>query len=369
MPFHSISDPNPNSDAVANRLRRSQNAEKKNRSNLKPFNSKTNFKKKGGAEQQKPSGQVKNRPNNPLITTTYFHFGPSLKDELSLDLGRSRRDGGTTRNAPCPPPVTAMTTSVDGPSQYCEVCKVYCRNLKILLQHKNGKGHQKNVRAYEKLLQRSTNINEQQSDQIPTSQLNLTDRPKVQESEINGCPIQNMASEDNRKKEIQLENNVENISEVPAEAPDCKTMYNSAARDQRLKGRRQRGEGGNCLRTNDGSKPAEISKPVLWSFYCKTCDVKCDLEIDYRKHLKGKKHINKLKCAQLGHSGVFVSPKAFYGKHLSLNLALKLKNCKLMLPSAFLMDLGTTPTCLESCQITGLPANSALIPLKILPPR
>jgi len=183
----------------------------------------------------------------------------------------------------------------------CEICKVECNSPEILEQHKVGKKHQKNMRVHEEL-QRRNAINEQQSGEIPTSQLNLTDQPKeVQESEKNGHPTENMGSGviiNNHEEEIQLQNNVGNMSEVPAEVPEGKTVDNSAARGRGLKRKKKGGKGGKYMRTNDGSKPVEPAQTM--SFRCELCDVKCESQVVYQSHMTGKKHLSKLRRASSG---------------------------------------------------------------------
>ncbi|KAK8464828.1 hypothetical protein PHAVU_010G071500 [Phaseolus vulgaris] len=180
----------------------------------------------------------------------------------------------------------------------CEICKVECNTPEILEQHKNGKKHQKNMRMHEEL-QRRNALNGQQSGQIPTSQLNLTDEPKqVQESEKNGCPAENMGSGvivNNHNEETQLQNNEGNISEAPAEAPEAKNMDNSAGRGRGLKRKKKGGKGGKYMRTNDGLKAVESAQTV--SFRCELCDVKCESQIVYQSHVTGKKHLSKLRRA------------------------------------------------------------------------
>ncbi|TKY63657.1 hypothetical protein E2542_SST13536 [Spatholobus suberectus] len=154
------------------------------------------------------------------------------------------------------------------------------------------------MRVHEEL-QRRNAINGQQSGQTPTSQLNLTDQPKkVQESEKNGCPTENMGSGvivDNHKEEIQMQNNAGNISEVPAKVPEGKTGDNSAVRGRGLKRKKKGGKGGKYMRTNDGSKPVEPAQTV--SFRCELCDVKCESQVVYQSHVTGKKHLSRLKRA------------------------------------------------------------------------
>lgn len=180
----------------------------------------------------------------------------------------------------------------------CEICKVECNTPEILEQHKNGKKHQKNMRVHEEL-QRRNALNGQQSGQIPTSQLNLTDEPKqVQESEKNGCLSENMGSGvivNNHNEETQPQNNVGNISEAPAEAPEAKNMDNSGTRGRGLKRKKKGGKGGKYMRTNDGLKSVESAQTV--SFRCDLCDVKCESQIVYQSHVTGKKHLSKLRRA------------------------------------------------------------------------
>ncbi|KAK7349689.1 hypothetical protein VNO77_07261 [Canavalia gladiata] len=209
---------------------------------------------------------------------------------------------------PLPKPAQAPAAPVQPPvptrKACCEICKVECNTPEILEQHKNGKKHKKKMKMHEQL-QICNTINGQQSGQIPTSQLNLTDQPKkVQESEKNGHPAQNVCSVgsevivDNHKEEKQLENNAGNISEVPAEVPEEKTTDNSAARGQGLKRKRKGGKGVKFMRTNDGSRSVEHPTPAQPPLKCELCDVKCESQAVYQSHMAGKKHLSRLKRAQ-----------------------------------------------------------------------
>ncbi|KAL2337580.1 hypothetical protein Fmac_012026 [Flemingia macrophylla] len=204
----------------------------------------------------------------------------------------------------------------------CEICNVECNTPEILEQHKNGKKHQKNMRVHEEL-QRHNAIKGQQSEQIPTSQLNLTDEPKkVRESEKNEFPKQNVPSGvivDNHKEEIQQQNDAGNISEVPAELPVGKSMDNSAARSQGLKRKKKGGKGGKgvkYMRTNDGSKPGE--PPQTMSFKCELCNVKCESQVVYQSHVTGKKHLSRLRRAHDHQTSSGVGQQALSGAHLGL---------------------------------------------------
>ena len=193
---------------------------------------------------------------------------------------------------PLPPP----------PKAWCEICKVGCNTLEVMEQHKSGKKHKKNMKAHEEL-ERQKAINGQQSEQIPTTQLNLTDQPKkVQESEKNGGPAENMGSEVaavNHKDETELQNNVGETSAVPAEEPEVKTGNNSAVKGRGLKRKMRGGRGSKLTRTADGSRrPPEPRKTDLFiPFKCELCNVKCESEVVYQSHVTGKKHLSNLKRA------------------------------------------------------------------------
>ncbi|KAJ1378305.1 Zinc finger C2H2 superfamily [Sesbania bispinosa] len=166
-------------------------------------------------------------------------------------------------------------------------------------QHKNGKRHKKNMKAHEELQRRNV-INGQQSEQLSTSQLNLADQPKnVQKSEKKECPTENLGSEitaNNHKDVIELQNNVGETSEVPAEEPGGKTTDNSAARGRGLKRKMRGGKASKFMKTNDGSRPVQLSKPEqAISFKCELCNVKCESNVVYQSHLNGKKHLSRLK--------------------------------------------------------------------------
>ncbi|KAJ1428202.1 Zinc finger C2H2 superfamily [Sesbania bispinosa] len=129
-----------------------------------------------------------------------------------------------------PKPAPVPTAPLQPPPMiYYEICKIECNSPEIMEQHKNGKRHKKNMKAHEELQRRNV-INGQQSEQLSTSQLNLADQPKnVQKSEKKECPTENLGSEitaNNHKDVIELQNNVGETSEVPAEEPEGKTTDN-----------------------------------------------------------------------------------------------------------------------------------------------
>lgn len=196
-----------------------------------------------------------------------------------------------------PKPARVQTATVQPRMVYCEICKVECNTPEIMEQHKNGKKHKKNVIVHEKM-QRYNAINGQQNEQVPTPQLNPTDQPmNIQESEEKKSPAKIVSSEitaDNQKDEIKLQNNVGETSEVPAEMPEGITMENTAARGRGLKRKGRGGKGRKHLRTADGSKLVQVSKPEQpIVFTCELCNVKCESQVVYQSHVTGKKHLKR----------------------------------------------------------------------------
>lgn len=279
-------------------------------------------------------------------------YGPAISNAAYAPAAAAAAAGATSevqpsssvsgQTAPKPAQVPAAPLKPSPRYVQCEICKVDCNTPEILEQHKKGKRHMKNIKVHEELqrhkaingqqsvlipstqlnltdqlkqVQESdkkgyptenmvsevTAINGQQSGQIPSSQLSLTDQPKqVRESETRGCSAENMGSEvaaDNHKAEKELQNDVGQTSEVPAEEPAGKTTYNSAVRGRGLKRKMKGGRGCKYTRTDDGSRrPVAPPKPQQAApFICELCNVKCETQVVYDSHLTGKKHLSRLK--------------------------------------------------------------------------
>ncbi|XP_027335556.1 uncharacterized protein LOC113849679 [Abrus precatorius] len=242
-------------------------------------------------------------------------FGPAISKSTAAG-ATSVVEPSSSVSAQTPLPKAAQVSAAPRKA-CCEICKVECNSPEILEQHKNGKKHKKNMKMHEQLQRRNT-INGQQSGQLRTSELILTDQPKeVQESKNNGCPSENMGSQvivDHHKEEIQMQNNAGNISEVPAEVTEGKTLESSAAGGRGLKRKKKGGKGGKYMKTNDGSRPVELPKPAQpVSFRCEMCDVKCESQVVYQSHVTGKKHLSRLKRAHSHQASAVVGQQTLSG--------------------------------------------------------
>ncbi|KAF7844893.1 zinc finger protein 385A-like [Senna tora] len=208
---------------------------------------------------------------------------------------------GATPEAP--PTVTKVPTAPLQPSsnkEWCEICKVECNSLDILEQHKNGKRHKKNLQVHEEL-QRHKAIDEQQSGQMATSELNVTVQPeKPSESKTEGCIAEKLGSEAadaNPKDASELQNNTGETSEVPADEPKGNPRDGFAPRGRGCKRKIRGSRGGKFMRTNDGlRRPVEPPKPKQpTTFICELCNVRCESQVVYDSHLIGKRHQSTLK--------------------------------------------------------------------------
>ncbi|CAJ1783280.1 unnamed protein product [Sphenostylis stenocarpa] len=181
---------------------------------------------------------------------------------------------------------------------WCEICKAECNTPEMLEQHTNGKRHRKNLLVHEEV-QRLKALNGQQSENIFTSESNLTIQPEKVESAIKGLAEEKVGSEapiDSHNDETELQNNE---VEVKTEEPQEEPRENSSIQGHGFKRLMSGGRGGKYMRSDDGSrKLVEPRKPKhkqVTSLICELCNVKCDSQVVYNSHLTGKKHMSNFK--------------------------------------------------------------------------
>ncbi|XP_059644382.1 uncharacterized protein LOC132286132 [Cornus florida] len=184
---------------------------------------------------------------------------------------------------------------------WCELCRVDCTSLEILEQHKNGKRHKKNLQRFEELKSASKPVTE--NEQKPVSDLNpeATLQPEnVREGEENKETLPANLPNGGVTDENKVENEQSNVQ---ARRPSMNRFDNQR---RGMKRKMRGGRGGKRMKTSDTPRwPVEPPKPkVVIPLICDLCNVKCDTQEVFDRHLAGKKHISKLKRFE-GHQAMY----------------------------------------------------------------
>lgn len=183
------------------------------------------------------------------------------------------------------------TAPIKRPPQaaWCELCRVDCTSLEILEQHKNGKKHKKNLQKTGELQNAIKPVSEIQDEHKSAAESNLE---IVQEGEDNKKQTlpENLTTETlNNENKVGMERQ----NDVPEQRRGMKRMMRG-------------GRGGKRLRTDGPRRPTEPPKQpkVVIPLICDLCNVKCDTQEVFNRHVAGKKHISKLKRYE-GHQAMY----------------------------------------------------------------
>lgn len=198
------------------------------------------------------------------------------------------------------------------PSQaaWCELCRVDCTSLEILEQHKNGKRHKKNLQRIEEL--KNANVTGTEISNEPVDESNFhpeeSDDAEGEEKQVKELPGEAIANENEIESE---QKNVVEQTEKPAEEHSESQAGNPRMEhsDNWRRGTKRRmrgGRGGKRAKMFEAQRrPIEPPKPkVVIPLICDLCNVKCDTQEVFDRHLSGKKHIAKLKRFE-GHQAMF----------------------------------------------------------------
>ncbi|KAE9459401.1 hypothetical protein C3L33_08686, partial [Rhododendron williamsianum] len=172
---------------------------------------------------------------------------------------------------------------------WCELCRVDCTSLEILEQHKNGKKHKKNLQRKEELQNAIKPVTEIQNEQKSVAESN----PEIVQE-----------GEDNKKPTLPANSTTEALTNENKVGME---RQNDVAEQRRGMKRMMRGgRGGKRLRTDGPRRPMEPPKQpkVVIPLICDLCNVKCDTQEVFDRHLAGKKHISKLKRFE-GHQAMY----------------------------------------------------------------
>lgn len=199
------------------------------------------------------------------------------------------------------------------PSQvaWCELCRVDCTSLEILEQHKNGKRHKKNLQRIADL--KNTNLTEPEGDSNSQPEI-AREGEEENDEEGEENPENNLPSEaisNENEPESGQQNDIVEQPEKPMEERSdsqiCKPkMEHHDNWRHGMKRRMRGGRGGKRMKMYDAPRrPTEASKPkVVIPLICDLCNVKCDTQEVFDRHLSGKKHIAKLKRFE-GHQAMY----------------------------------------------------------------
>ncbi|GMH28902.1 hypothetical protein Nepgr_030745 [Nepenthes gracilis] len=144
----------------------------------------------------------------------------------------------------------------------CDICNVECNSVEILEQHKTGKKHKKNLQKLEELKNGGNIPSEATASQSKTEAEQQTDVVATQQ-----------------------ENSTANVPEEQNKRPDMKRKMTSSHGAKRLR--------------MEPWQP-RIVVPLL----CDLCNIKCDTQEVFNRHLAGKKHIAKVKRYE-GHQAMY----------------------------------------------------------------
>ncbi|KAL1828472.1 uncharacterized protein LOC108209578 isoform X1 [Daucus carota subsp. sativus] len=196
-------------------------------------------------------------------------------------------------------PTVQPNVTTSGPQRHiqvyrCEICTVDCNSLEILEQHKGGKKHKKNLQKLEeqKTCQPVFNVqsNAKSADSYPAGKLQPEN---MQNSEGNKETI----SENLHSETVPVENNLEN----QPQNPETQQLDNQKSGMKRKRKMRTGRGGGKRSNTHRWPKEPKVAAPLI----CNLCNVTCDTQEVFNRHLSGKKHKSKYKR--------FESHQAMYG--------------------------------------------------------
>ena len=203
------------------------------------------------------------------------------------------------------------------PSQvaWCELCRVDCTSLEILEQHKNGKRHKKNLQRIEELKKANLTGTEMPNEFHPEIAHEGEDGSEDEgggDDQVKDLPSEAVGNEN--EMEGEQKNDVEQPETPTEERLDSQAGGNPRMEhfDNRRHGMKRRMRGGRgggkrMKHTFEGARrPTEPPpKPkVVIPLICDLCNVKCDTQEVFDRHLSGKKHIGKLKRFE-GHQAMY----------------------------------------------------------------
>ncbi|KAK4379428.1 hypothetical protein RND71_001290 [Anisodus tanguticus] len=182
----------------------------------------------------------------------------------------------------------------------CEICRVECNTPEVLEQHKNGKKHKKNLKAYEERQKLNKLMDGAHGHQTtnPEFKPRVSYQPAVEGS--GQLPLGNLPS-DIVTADRQLQPQEEDGSitgKQKVEETETALVDHVQGQGRGVKRSLRGGRGGKLMKSQNGSrKPAVVPpKPQkMVPLICELCNVKCESVVVFQSHLAGKKHLSNVK--------------------------------------------------------------------------
>ncbi|KAJ8565484.1 hypothetical protein K7X08_008060 [Anisodus acutangulus] len=215
--------------------------------------------------------------------------------------GASQIQGGPSKVKP-PSSAPGNSASVRPPPHMvsCEICKVECNTPEVLEQHKNGKKHKKNLKAYEERQKLNKLMDGAHTHQTTNTGFmpRVSYQPAVEGS--GQLPLGNLPSEivtgDRQLQPQEEDGSITGKQKV--EETETAPVDHVQGQGRGVKRSLRGGRGGKLMKSQNGSrKPAVVPpKPQkMVPLICELCNVKCESVVVFQSHLAGKKHLSNVK--------------------------------------------------------------------------
>ncbi|XP_049380266.1 uncharacterized protein LOC125844935 isoform X2 [Solanum stenotomum] len=246
----------------------------------------------GGGQQQPSYTLPTYAENQPKV----FQGASQIQGGLSQVKPSSSASGNS---APVRPPRMA----------WCELCRIECNTPEVLEQHKNGKKHKKNLKAYEERQKLNKQMDGAHGNQTTNSEVKprVSYQPAVEGS--GQLPLGHLPSEtvtgdrqplpqEKLPPQAVIEEDVGITGKQKVEETDPVDHIQGQGRG--VKRNLRGGRGGKLMKTQNGSrKPSVAPKPQkMVPLICELCNVKCESVVVFQSHLAGRKHLSNVKDFQ-----------------------------------------------------------------------
>ncbi|KAL3348841.1 hypothetical protein AABB24_022148 [Solanum stoloniferum] len=246
-----------------------------------------------GGGQQPPSYTLPTyAENQPKV----FQGASQIQDGLAQVKPSSSASGNS---APVRPPRMA----------WCELCRIECNTPEVLEQHKNGKKHKKNLKAYEERQKLNKQMDGAHGNQTTNSEVKprVSYQPAVEGSGqllLGHLPSETVTGDrqplpqEKLPPQAVIEEDVGVTGKQKVEETDPVDHIQGQGRG--VKRNLRGGRGGKLMKTQNGSrKPAVPPNPQkMVPLICELCNVKCESVVVFQSHLAGRKHLSNVKDFQ-----------------------------------------------------------------------
>ncbi|CAN4125886.1 unnamed protein product [Withania somnifera] len=246
--------------------------------------------KRGGRPIRGGAGGGQLQPSSALPTCAeaqpkVFQEASQIQGGPSQVKPSSSVSGNSASVRPPPPPRMAV----------CELCRVECNTPEVLEQHKNGKKHKKNLKAYEERQKLNKQMDGAHGHQTTNSEFKprVSHQPAVEGS--GELPLGHLPSE------IVTGDGQLQSQEKLAVIEDDGSITGKQKVEETAPVDHVQGEGRGVKRSLREwlKKPAVAPKPEkMVPLICELCNVKCESVVVFQSHLAGKKHLSNVKDFQ-----------------------------------------------------------------------